>query len=111
MLAAGRVIMASAPADRVLVTSQRLHRAVGVQWNGALVSVTSWAIASSSRRQTEAAALIAAATRPDLHGALLERIGLGAAGAPAQAGLRFDAGFWRDEGTALGVRFDAWLKG
>jgi putative spermidine/putrescine transport system substrate-binding protein len=127
LLAAGHVLMTSAPADRVSAASRYLHRQFGLQWAGSLATVQSWAIGATSKRKPASLALIAAASAPAVQAHLAAATTLGAtvaidpqALAPALAAatpsshldgaVPFDAGFWRDNGAALTARFDVWLK-
>jgi putative spermidine/putrescine transport system substrate-binding protein len=124
IVAAGGAVMSSAPDDRVIAASRTLHRRFGVQWDGSIVLVQSWAVRSTTRLAGAALALIRAASDPVVQAQLVGSSGLGvtaavdpktldAAVSPAAHlgdAVPFDAGFWRDHQAALAVRFDAWLK-
>jgi putative spermidine/putrescine transport system substrate-binding protein len=124
MLARGQVLMSSAPSAQVALAAAKLHRGFGVQWNGAIASVQSWAIRAVSARAAEAMAFINATEDARVAAVVFARTGLGGtlAGAPlaapdagspaAHAGqaLTLDVGFWHDHAAALSKRFDAWLK-
>jgi putative spermidine/putrescine transport system substrate-binding protein len=127
-LGAGDVLMTSAEIDRVVAADHDLHRNFGLQWNGALLRVESWAVVKGSPNAAAAGKLLAFVGDPKI-AARLASFGLGglakgsgdglspdlAAISPAlpanqSAALVIDAQFWRDDGDKLATRFDAWMK-
>jgi len=127
-LGAGDVLMTSGLVTRVVAIDRDEHRNFGVQWNGALLRVESWAVVKDSPNAAAAVKLLAFAGDARMARSLAA-IGLGglmkgsgdglppelAAICPAvtanqSAALMIDAQFWRDDGEKLAARFDAWMK-
>jgi putative spermidine/putrescine transport system substrate-binding protein len=126
-LGAGDVLMTSAEVARVAAADHDEHRNFGLQWNGALLRVESWAITKGSPNTAAAIRLLSFVGDPKL-GARLALVGLGglakgsgdglppdlAAFSPGlaanqSAALVVDAQFWRENADKLAPRFDAWL--
>jgi putative spermidine/putrescine transport system substrate-binding protein len=127
ILASGDVLMTSAPSGQIAVLAQQDHRNFGVQFAGSLFEVQSWVIIKGSASIRNAQQFLYLTGMPALEARLLQRGGDGglakglndglsvelAAVSPSNpsnlaAGLRIDAGFWRDNLAKLRQRFDSW---
>jgi len=128
ILGSGDVLMTSAPSDQIVRDMQATRRNFGIQWNGSLYEVLSWAVIKGSPNLHDATQFLYFAGTPAIAGRLVELFGLGglAKGAndglppnqlavsptsPAnlKSGLQIDAGFWHDNLAKLRPRFEAWL--
>ncbi len=128
MLAAGRVLLSSAPTGPLLQSADATHRAYGLQWAGSLVALHFWAVPQNAPHPDVAAAALlivgdiarqamfarATGLGPTIKGAdaLLPpatRAGNPSTPANAQGGLAMDEGFWAENGDRLQARFAAWL--
>ena len=124
LLAAGKVLLTSAPASSVSAAPHKF----GVQWSGSLNETKNWVILQGSGHEAAATAALIIATDPAREVAFARATGLGpstaeasallpaglleaSAGAPAnlKAGLSIDEGFWLESHAALEARFAAWL--
>ena len=127
-LAAGGVLMTSAPTDAIVAAARDTHRDFGIRWSDSLYDVLSWAIARTSPNQAAALEFLYFAGTPAIEGRLAARFGEGglAVGAndglsPAAASLSttlpanmkgslpLNDAFWQTHLAALRQRFDAWL--
>jgi putative spermidine/putrescine transport system substrate-binding protein len=128
ILSSGDVLMSSAPSGRIAVAARGGPRNFGMQWAASLDDVKSWAIVKGSPNLRQAMQFLYFAGTPAIEGRLLEVTGASGLAknandfqapdlvaisptSPANLGaaIRFDSGFWRDNLTKLGQRFDAWL--
>jgi putative spermidine/putrescine transport system substrate-binding protein len=128
ILSSGDVLMTSAPSDQIAVAARSGPRNFGMQWTASLAEVKSWAIVKASPNLRQAMEFLYFAGTPAIEGRLLEVAGASGLAkranellppelvaisptSPANLGaaIRFDDGFWRDNQTKLGQRFDAWL--
>lgn len=128
ILSSGDVLMTSAPSDRIALAARLGPRNFGMQWNASLGDVRSWAIVKGSPNLRQAVQFLYVAGSAAIEARLLDVAGMAglaknigdllppelAAISPASAAnlgaaVRFDGGFWRDNLTKLGQRFDAWL--
>jgi putative spermidine/putrescine transport system substrate-binding protein len=120
--------MTSAPSDRIILAARGGPRNFGMQWTASLGDVRSWAIVKGSPNLRQAVQFLYVAGSAAIEARLLDVAGttglaknIGdllppelAAISPASAAnlgaaVRFDGGFWRDNLTKIGQRFDAWL--
>ena len=128
ILSSGDVLMTSAPSDRITLAARGGPRNFGMQWSASLGDVKSWAIVKGSPNLRQAVQFLYFAGSAAIEGRLLDVAGDSglakntndllppelAAISPTNgtnlgAAIRFDGGFWRDNLTKLGQRFDAWL--
>jgi len=124
-LASGKVLMTSAP-EATLPAGGKAH--LGMQWNGCLDEVTSWAVAQAAKHARGALTVIGLAADAARQAAFSRATGLGPATKPGfallpedaraqnpslpahlQACLPLDENFWADAGDKLDARFAAWL--
>ena len=127
ILGSGEVLMTSAP-DDVIVRADGGGRHFGVQWQGGLASVVSWAVQRGTPARQDAWKFLAYASDPAHQAALAQRIPYGPVVAGAEkampkaswaamptahlAGLlSIDEAFWQTHLDALTRRFAAWAKG
>jgi putative spermidine/putrescine transport system substrate-binding protein len=129
ILSSGDELMTAAPSGRIAVADQHEHRNFGVQWNGALYHIQSWAVAKGSPDLRQAQQFLYFAGLPGLEARLFEVAGIAgfAKGlteslSPEEqallssnpgnlnAALRDDSGFWHDNDSKLQQRFDSWLN-
>lgn len=128
ILASGDVLMTSATSNRIALAARSGPRNFGIQWTASLSDLKFWAIAKGSPNLRQAIQFLYFAGTPAIEGRLLGLAGAGGlakaandllppdlmANSPTSpanlaAATRFDGGFWRDNLTKLGTRFDAWL--
>ncbi len=127
ILGSGEVLMTSAPED-VIARADAHGRSFGVQWQGGLSSVVSWAVQRGTPARDIAWKFLADATSPPSQAALARRIPYGPVVAGAQKVmpqaawdatptahlsqlLPVDETFWQAHLKALTARFAAWAKG
>jgi putative spermidine/putrescine transport system substrate-binding protein len=126
MLAAGKVLMTSAPAAAVLQAGAGAHKHFGVQWAGSLFEVSYWAVPAGAAHPAQSALALLVALDParlddffaatflgpptrDALELLPEAARAGAASANLAGGLAVDDGFWAENQARLEPRFAAWL--
>jgi putative spermidine/putrescine transport system substrate-binding protein len=119
--------MTSAP-DDAIAAADLLGRHFGVQWQGGLTSVASWAVQRGTPSQDAAWKFLAFASDPAHQAELAQRVAYGpvVSGAdksmPAASWsatpsahladlLPIDEGFWQTHLDALTQRFADWVKG
>jgi putative spermidine/putrescine transport system substrate-binding protein len=127
MLAAGHVLLTVTPTAPLLLTGDTTRRHYGLQWEGALTELQSWAVPQNAPHPTAAAAALLIAgdiarqagfakttdLGPSARGAidlLPPAVKAGSPSAPAnlQNTLAIDEGFWAENGDRLQARFAAW---
>jgi putative spermidine/putrescine transport system substrate-binding protein len=127
MLAAGRVLLTSAPTAALLQTAEATHRAYGLQWAGSLTELHSWAVPQGAPHPAAASAALLIAGDIARQAMFARATGLGPtkagavdllpaaakAGSPSlpanlQGGLAIDEGFWLENQDKLQARFAAW---
>ncbi len=127
ILALGDVLMTSAPSGQVATMAEHGHKRLGLQFVASLFELQSWAIIKGSPSVRIAQQFLYFSGMPAVELRLLQQSGDGglakglndglsaelAAVSPSSpanlaAGLRVDAGFWRDNLPKLRQRFDAW---
>ena len=126
MLASGKVLLTSAPAEALLGAGAAAHRHYGVQWAGSLTQIAFWAVPAAAPHEAASALALLVATDP---ARLAEFSQTGFFGPPTKdaldmlppaareatpsagltAGLALDEGFWADNQAKLEQRFAAWL--
>jgi putative spermidine/putrescine transport system substrate-binding protein len=128
ILSSGDVLMTTAPAGRIVTAGRQDHRNFGIQWNGGLYQVQSWALVKGSTEQRQAQQFLYFAGLPAAQARLFEQAGIAglakgandglppdmqaqspSAGPNLSAAVRADATFWHDNLAKLQQRFDAWL--
>jgi putative spermidine/putrescine transport system substrate-binding protein len=128
ILATGDVLMTSASASDITTANRNEHRNFGLQWTASLYEVQSWVVLKGSPNVRPALQLLYFMGTPAIEGRLVLVSGDGGLAkganewpnpeaaqlsptAPANlgAGVRIDAGFWRDNLTKLRQRFESWL--
>jgi putative spermidine/putrescine transport system substrate-binding protein len=128
ILGSGQVLMTSAPNGVISVANRVQNRHFGIQWNGSLDTVDSWAILKGTPNLDAAYRFLAFAGDPVREAQLFALIpypGLAkgatdnlpqdlAALSPASSAntanaLKIDDQFWRDNLDKLSQRFNAWL--
>lgn len=119
-LAAGKVLLTSAPASSVAAAGAAAHRRLAVQWAGSLSSTESFVVPQNAPRPAVSAIALTVASDPARQALLGAATGLGPAvrdgvdllpvEARAAAALAVDDGFWGDNDAKLEVRFAAWLS-
>jgi len=124
-LASGKVLMTSAPTS-TLPAGSRAH--LGMQWNGCLDEVTSWAVAQTAKHARAALAVIGLAADAARQAEFARATGLGPSTKPGfallpedaraqnpslpahlQSCLPLDNNFWAESGDKLDARFATWL--
>ncbi|HEY0424244.1 MAG TPA: extracellular solute-binding protein [Rhodopila sp.] len=127
ILALGDVLMTSAPSGQVATMAEHDHKRLGLQFTASLFELQSWAIIKSSPSARMAQQFLYFTGMPAVELRLLQQSGDGglakglnegispelAAVSPSNpanlaAGLKLDAGFWRDNLPKLRQRFEAW---
>jgi putative spermidine/putrescine transport system substrate-binding protein len=127
ILALGDVLMTSAPSGQVATMAEHDHKRLGLQFTASLFEVQSWAIIKGSQSIRMAQQFLYFTGMPAVELRLLQQSGEGglakglnegispelAAVSPSNpanlaAGLKLDAGFWRDNLPKLRQRFEAW---
>ena len=127
ILASGDVLMTSAPSGQIAVMAQQEHKNFGLQFNASLFEVQSWVIMKGSPSLKMAQQFLYFTGMPAVEVRLLQHSGDGglakglndglspelagvspSSAANLGAGLKIDAGFWRDNLPKLRQRFDAW---
>jgi putative spermidine/putrescine transport system substrate-binding protein len=126
-LAAGKVLLTTAPAETVPEAGAAGHKRLAVQWTASLSSAMSFALPQNAPDPAAAAIAMAIAGDPARQAILASATGLGPAvkdaadllpaavrdenpGAPKNlAGVMMDDGFWADNRAKLEQRFAAWL--
>jgi putative spermidine/putrescine transport system substrate-binding protein len=127
-LAAGKVLLTSAPAASVAAAGTAAHKQLAVQWAGSVTSVTSLAVPQNAPAPAVAAIALIVAGDPVRQALFAEATGLGpavrdavdllpvaargqSAAAPENlaGALAVDAGFWVDNRAKLEARFLAWV--
>jgi putative spermidine/putrescine transport system substrate-binding protein len=128
ILASGDVLMTSAPSGEIVTAAEKGHRAFGVQFANSLYEVDSWGIMKGAANLRQAQQFLYFVGMPAVEVRLLKGSGeaglakglndglpadLAATspGTPANmgAGLKVDAGFWKDNLAKLKPRFETWL--
>ena len=128
ILATGDVLMTSASAPDITTVNRNEHRNFGIQWTASLYEVQSWVVLKGSPNVRTALQLLYFMGTPAIEGRLVLASGDGGLAkgandwpnpevaqlsptAPANlsAGVRIDAGFWRDNLPKLRQRFESWL--
>ncbi len=127
ILGSGEVLMTSAP-DDVIARADANGRHFGVQWQGGLASIVSWAVQRGTPARAAAWKFLAYASTPANQAMMAERIPYGPVVAGAQKAmpaaawattptahltglLRISEAFWQTHLAALTQRFAAWVKG
>jgi putative spermidine/putrescine transport system substrate-binding protein len=127
ILGSGDVLMTSAPSPRIAMANQQEHRNFGLQWTASLYEVESWAVLKGSPDLRQALQFLYFAGNAAVQARMLrvggeaglakgmndalppEALALSASNPSAlQAGLKSDAGFWRDNLGKLRQRFETW---
>jgi putative spermidine/putrescine transport system substrate-binding protein len=127
ILASGDVLMTSAPSGQIAAMAEREHKNFGLQFTASLFEVQSWVIMKGSPSARVAHQFLYFTGMPAVEARLLRHSGSAglvkglndglspdlAAISPSNpanlaAGLKTDAGFWRDNTPKLRQRFDAW---
>jgi putative spermidine/putrescine transport system substrate-binding protein len=127
ILASGDVLMTSAPSGQIAVMAVQEHKNFGLQFTASLFEMQSWVIMKGSPSLRMAQQFLYFTGMPAVEVRLLQHSGNAglakglndglspelAAESPSSAanlaaGLRIDAGFWRDNLPKLRQRFDAW---
>jgi putative spermidine/putrescine transport system substrate-binding protein len=127
ILASGDVLMTSAPSGQIAAAVGREHKNFGLQFTASLFEMQSWVIMKGSPSARIAQQFLYFSGMPAVEARLLRHSGDGglvkgltealpselAAISPSNpanmaAGLKTDAGFWRDNLPKLRQRFDAW---
>ncbi len=128
VLGSGEVLLSTADSVSVGLANRAGPRHFGVQWNGSLYNVLSWAVMKGSPNLGDATKLMAFMADPAKQAAITTAVPYGPAvkgandlltpdvlaaspSAPANLNnaLQIDEQFWRDNGDKLNQRFDAWL--
>jgi len=128
-LAAGKVLLTSAPAPTVATAGASAHKRLAVQWTGSLTSTESFVVPQNAPRPAVSAIALAVAADPARQALLGAATGLGpairegvdllpalahaqnVAAADNLAGaLAMDDGFWVDNKAKLEARFTEWLS-
>ncbi len=128
ILGSGEVLMTSAPVEQVVDADRAGHRNFGIQWNGALSDIDSWAIVKGSPNLADAQKFLLFAGDSKVQGRLLNSVAFGGAAragadglppdllaidpaAPANLAMAvpLDLAFWHDNFDKLSPRFEAWL--
>ena len=128
IIGSGAVLMSSAPNDRVTAANRAEQRHFGIQWNGSLYSVDSWAIVAGSANADPANRFLSFYANAALQVRLLAALAYGptvrgandklppellatSPSAPANMAnaLQVDEAFWRDNYAKLSERFGQWL--
>lgn len=126
ILGSGEVLMTSAPADVIARANDRGRR-FGVQWQGGLSSVVSWAVQRGTPSREAAWKFLAFVTTPSGQAALAERLPYGPVVQGAEKAmpkaawdatptahlndlLPLDDNFWQTHLAALTQRFADWVK-
>jgi putative spermidine/putrescine transport system substrate-binding protein len=127
MLAAGHVLLTATPTGTLLQTGDATHRAYGLQWQGSLMELQSWAAPQGAAHPAVGAAALliagdiarqadfarATGLGPTVRAAV-DLLPPGARGASPTApgnmqdALFVDEGFWTDNQERLQARFEAW---
>ncbi len=129
ILGSGDVLMTSAPNAEIVLANKTQHRNFGVQFNGSLYSVLSWAILKGSSNLQQAAELLYFAGTPAIEAQLFRASGEAGLAKGANAGLspellqmsptaphnldaaiRINNTFWHENLPKLQQRFEAWLN-
>jgi len=127
ILASGDVLMTSAPSGQIAAAAEREHKNFGLQFTASLFEMQSWVIMKGSALVRNAQQFLYFTGIPAIETRLLRHSGDGglvkglneglapelAAVSPSNpanmaAGLKIDAGFWRDNLPKLRQRYDAW---
>ena len=127
ILKSGEVLLSSAENVPVALAN-RAGGHFGLQWNGCLYAVQSWAVVKGSPHLTTALKLLAFASDPARQAAFTAALPYGptvkganealapdlqasspTAAANLAGALQIDEGFWHDNGAKLEGRFQAWL--
>jgi putative spermidine/putrescine transport system substrate-binding protein len=127
ILSSGDVLMTSAPSGQIATVAEQEHKNFGLQFTASLFELQSWVIMKGSPSLRMAQQFLYFTGMPVVELRLLQRSGDAglakglndglspelAAVSPTSptnlaAGLRIDAGFWRDNLAKLRQRFDAW---
>jgi putative spermidine/putrescine transport system substrate-binding protein len=127
ILASGDVLMTSAPSGQIAATAEREHKNFGLQFAASLFEMPSWVIMKGSPSVRNAQQFLYFTGLPAIETQLLRHSGEAglvkgvnealppelAAISPSNpanlaAGLKIDAGFWRDNLAKLRQRFDTW---
>ena len=135
ILAAGDVLLTSAPNGDAALAARAQKRNLGLQWANSLASVMSWAERSGSTEQDQALKFLKFAADPAVQARLEARIPYGglsrgandhlpperaddhlppelaelSSGAHLAASIPIDETFWRDNAGPLTQRFEAWM--
>ena len=126
ILAAGDVLLTSAPNGDAALAAREQKRNLGLQWGDSLASVMSWAERQGSTEQDQVLQFLKFAAAPDLQARLQARIPYGglsrgandhlppelaesSSGAHLGASIAVDETFWRDNAGPLAQRFEAWM--
>lgn len=129
ILLSGAVLMTSAPDYRVSAANRDEQRNLGIQWNGNLYQIDSWAMVAGTAKQAEANRFLRFYGTPAVQARMPGLIAYGPVAKGANAlmppelratspslpanmanGLQIDEGFWRDNYAKLSQRFQEWLK-
>ena len=129
ILSSGDVLMSSAPSARMAIAGRKQQRNFGLQFNGSLYEVLSWAILKGSPNLRQALQLLYFAGTPAVEAQLFTASGEAGLAkgmndflspemvslSPSlpnnlNAGLRMDVAFWHDNLAKLRQRFEAWLN-
>jgi putative spermidine/putrescine transport system substrate-binding protein len=121
-LAAGKVLLTSAPAETVPAAATAGHKRLAVQWTASLTRAMSFVVSQNAREPALAAIALEIAGDPARQAMLTSVTGLGPAvkdaadllaASPrpdnAAGALMMDDGFWADNRAKLEQRFTAWL--
>jgi putative spermidine/putrescine transport system substrate-binding protein len=127
-LAAGKVLLTSAPAASLAVAGTAAHKRLAVQWAGSVISVASFVVPQNAPSPGVAAIALIVAADPVRQALFAEATNLGPAvrdavdllpvaargqnaSAPENmaAALAVDEGFWADNRAKLEARFLAWV--
>jgi len=129
ILGSGDVLMTSAPSAPIVLANTQHHRNFGMQFNGSLLQVLSWAILKGSPDLHQAEQLLYFAGTPGVEAQLFRATGEAglakgmneslppelqrmSSSLPANlnGALRLNTGFWHDNLAKLRPRFEAWLN-
>ena len=127
-LAAGKVLLTSAPAASLPAAANAAHKQLAVQWGGSITSATSFAMPQNAPNPAVAAIALSVASDPVRQALFAEATNLGPAvrdavdllplaaqtqnvSAPENLSraLAVDEGFWVDNRAKLEARFLAWV--
>ena len=128
ILESGEVLLSTTDSVSVGLANRTSQRHFGVQWNGSLYNVLSWAIMKGSPNLANGMKLLASMADPAKQAAITTAVPYGptvkgandllpadiqatSPSAPPNLAnaLQMDEQFWRDNGEKLNQRFDAWL--